>query len=166
MTQIVNNTLSKTDQGKIDEVLELYNDERGNLISILQHIQEIFSYLPSFALEYLSKSLQIPLAEIYSVATFYTQFKFNKGGKYNITVCDGTACHVKGSPLILDFCENYLEISPGETTKNKLFSLDVVACLGCCAISPVCIINGKIHGDLSVNKLKKLIKAIEKKESK
>mgnify|MGYP006278761849 CR=1 FL=1 len=161
----MNNTLSKTEQGKINEILEFYNDERGNLITILQKIQDLFSYLPSFALEYISQKLEVPLAEIYSVATFYSQFKFEKVGKYQIVCCDGTACHVKGAPLILDFCENYLGIKPGQTTEDKLFSLDIVACLGCCAISPVCVINGKIHGNLSVNKLKKLIKKIEQKET-
>ena len=161
----MNNTLSKTEQGKINEILEFYNDERGNLITILQKIQDLFSYLPSFALEYISQKLEVPFAEIYSVATFYSQFKFEKVGKYQIVCCDGTACHVKGAPLILDFCENYLGIKPGQTTEDKLFSLDIVACLGCCAISPVCVINGKIHGNLSVNKLKKLIKKIEQKET-
>ncbi|MFO8017113.1 MAG: NAD(P)H-dependent oxidoreductase subunit E [Promethearchaeia archaeon] len=166
MTQIEEETLSDTDKEKIDHILQSFEATRGNLISILQKIQDIYLYLPGFALEYIAQRLKMPLAEVYGVATFYTQFKFEQPGKYHIVICDGTACHVKGSPLILDFVENFLGLSPGETTDDQMFSLDVVACLGCCAISPVCVINGKIYGNLSVNKLKNLLKKIKKKGSK
>ncbi|MHA1988264.1 MAG: NADH-quinone oxidoreductase subunit NuoE family protein [Promethearchaeota archaeon] len=162
MTQKILFEINNKEKAEIEEILKNYEDERGNLISILQKIQETFRYLPSSVLHYISQRLKIALAEIYSIATFYTQFKFNELGKNNLICCDGTACHVKGSPLLLDFVENELGIKSGETTSDKMFSIESVACLGCCAISPVCIINGEIYGDLTLKKLRNLIKKLKK----
>ena len=109
-----------------------------------------------------SLKLKIPPAEIYGVATFYTQFKFHEIGRHLIVCCDGTACHVKGSTLLLKFIEGFLQIKSGETTKDKLFSIESVACLGCCAISPVCIIDGEIYGNLTTNKVRKILYKLKK----
>ena len=157
--------LNRIDENEISEVnriLQENKDAGGNLISLLQRIQDYFGYIPSNIVFYVSNKLKIPPAEILSVATFYTQFKLNEKGKNVITVCDGTACHVKGSPLLLNYFENELGIKPGETSQDKMFTLESVACLGCCAISPVCIINGQIHGNLSLKKVKKLFKSLVK----
>jgi NADH-quinone oxidoreductase subunit E len=113
-------------------------------------------------LYYLSEELKIPPAEVYGVATFYTQFKLSPKGKHVITCCEGTACHVKGGQALLTYLENSLGIKSGETTADEMFSLESVACLGCCAISPVCIIDDKIHGNLTLKKVKKLITKLKK----
>jgi len=161
LTQEILNEINVKEKTKIKEILKTYERERGNIISILQKIQETYQYLPSNVLFYISKRLNIALAEIYSIATFYTQFKFKKMGKNILVCCDGTACHVNGGPVLLNFVENELGIRSGETTDDKIFSLESVACLGCCAISPVCVVNGQIYGDLTIKKLKKILKNLK-----
>ncbi|MBD3352162.1 MAG: NAD(P)H-dependent oxidoreductase subunit E [Candidatus Lokiarchaeota archaeon] len=116
-------------------------------------------------MRYISNKLYVPMAKIYGIATFYAQFSFTEKGKYVITCCDGTACHVKGAPLLIEFLENELNIKSGETSNDRLFSLEIVACLGCCAISPVIVINDVYYGNLTVQKLRKIVKNL-KKESK
>jgi len=162
LTQEILKEINNKEKTKIKEILKIYKNERGNVISILQKIQETYQYLPSNVLDYISKRLNIAFAEIYGVATFYTQFKFKKMGKNTLICCDGTACHVKGSPVLLIFVENEIGIRSGETTEDKMFSIESVACIGCCAISPVCIINGQIYGDLTLKKLRKILKNLKK----
>jgi NADH-quinone oxidoreductase subunit E len=149
-----------------NSIIETYKKSNGNKITLLQHVQEKFGFLPSAILSYLSKKLKISLAELYGIATFYAQFKFMEKGKYVITCCDGTACHVKGAPLLVEFCESYLGIKPGQTTKDKLFSLETVACFGCCAISPVIMINDEFYGNLTLKKLKQILGKIKKDSEK
>ncbi len=161
MTQELLYEINDKQKTKINKILKTYEREKGNLISILQKIQETYQYLPSNVLYYLSRKLKISLAEIYSIATFYTQFKFKKLGKNILICCDGTACHVKGGPHLLYFVENELGIRAGKTTDDLLFSIESVACLGCCAISPVCVINGQIYGDLTIKKLKRILKDLK-----
>lgn len=163
VTEAIENVYNH-EKERIDRILNAYDAKNRSIISLLQIVQEEYGYLPRDVLEYLSEELNIPLAEIYSVATFYTQFSFEEKGKYVITCCDGTACHVKGSPLLLQYIEDQLKIKSGETTEDKIFSLETVACLGCCAISPVCVINGQIYGNLTVNKLKTLFNKLKKQE--
>ena len=153
--------MSLKEEGLILEILKKYESEKGNLISILQRVQQLYRFLPSNVLNFISKELEIPLAEVYSIATFYTQFKFQSLGKNTIICCDGTSCHVKNAVLFLTFLENELGIRSGETTEDKLFSIESVSCLGCCAISPVCVINGQIYGDLTIMKLKKILKNLK-----
>ena len=148
---------------EVDKILGMSENEKTNLISVLQQIQETFGYIPNDSLVYLSTKLFIPLAEIYGIATFY-KFKLIKSGENVIVCCNGTACHVNEAPVILNYVRNTLGIEPGETTEDELFTLETVACLGCCAISPVCIINGKIHGNLTLRKFKTLMKDIKIKE--
>jgi NADH:ubiquinone oxidoreductase subunit E len=155
-------TISDNEKNKLKAILKNNKNEKTNLISILQEIQDLYHYLPPNSLYYISEKLNIPFAEIYSVATFYTQFKFNKLGKYHLVCCDGTACHVKGGELLLNFIENELGIKSGNTTADQMFSIDSVACLGCCAISPVCVINGKIYGDLTLKKLRNILLKLKK----
>ncbi len=155
----INNDIKK----KISNILYQYKYDKNNLISILQEIQELFGYLSKMIIYYLSEQLKISPAEVYGTATFYTQFKFSRTGKNLIICCDGTACHVKGAPFILNFIENYLGIKSGETSKDKLYSLESVACLGCCAISPVCIVNGQIYGNLTIEKFRRILNNLKKK---
>jgi NADH-quinone oxidoreductase subunit E len=149
----------------IERILLNYREENGNIISILQDIQDHYNFLPSYVLNLISRELKIPLSKIYSVATFYTQFSFNEKGKHIITVCDGTACHVKGGPLLADYIITQLGIHPGETTKDRIFSLEQVSCLGCCAIAPVMILDDKIHGSLTVRKVNNILNKIKKEET-
>jgi len=155
--------ISISEKNQIDSILISYNHEKENIISILQEIQERFGYLPSNFIIYISKQLKISSAEVFSIATFYSQFSFQKRGKYLIICCDGTACHVKGAPLILNFIENKIGIKSGETTDDLLFSIESVACLGCCAISPVCVINGQIYGDLTLKKISNILQKLMKR---
>ena len=155
--------LSISEKNQIDSILNSYNHEKENIISILQEIQERYGYLHSNFIFYISKQLKISAAEIFSIITFYSQFTFQKRGKYVIVCCDGTACHVKGGPLILNFIENKLGIKSGETTDDLMFSIESVACLGCCAISPVCVINGQIYGDLTLKKISNILQKLMKR---
>lgn len=148
----------------IERILRNYREEYGTIISLLQDIQDHYNFLPSYILSLVSRELKIPLSKIYSVATFYAQFSFTEKGKYNITVCDGTACHVKGGPLLSDYLTSQLGIKAGETSADKLFSIEVVRCLGCCAISPVMIVEDKIHGNLTVKKVSNLLHKIKVNE--
>ena len=153
-----------SDQEKewIDSLIESDENESNNVIVLLQKIQDQFDYLPSNVIFYLAEKLKIPPAEVYGIATFYSQFKMHPKGKYTITCCEGTACHVKGGASILTYIEQLLKIKSGETTKDNLFSLETVACLGTCAISPVCIINGKVYGNLTLKKIQKILRNLKK----
>ncbi len=158
--------ISNEEKGEVDKILRECQYDNNNLISILQKIQDKHGYLPRNVLFYISEKMMIPTAEIYGVGTFYTQFKFKAIGKHLIICCDGTACHVNGSTQIMNFIQDYLHIMPGETTEDKQYTLEVVACLGCCAISPVCIIDGKIYGEITTQKVKKIINRLKKKTEK
>jgi len=123
--------------GQLKEILTPDKKERKNLISLLQEIQEKLGYLPGEAMRELAGFLEMPPVHVYSVATFYNQFRFTPIGKYPIQVCLGTACHLKGGKLILQEFERQLEIKVGETTEDGNFSLERVACMGCCMLAPV-----------------------------
>lgn len=164
LSEVFQKKINEVEMTEIEDILKIHNEEKGNIITLLQHIQEKFGYLPSHVLNYVSHKLKISLAEIYGVATFYAQFSFNEKGKYVITSCDGTACHVKNGTLILEYIEKELGIKSGETTEDKLFSIETVACLGCCAIAPVCVINEEVYGNLTIKKMQKILNKIKKAE--
>lgn len=141
----------------IDGVLEEYASVPGSLITILQHTQDIYGYLPKEAIEKISCATGIAEAEIMGVGTFYTQFRFEPVGKYLIMLCQGTACHVNSSELILQTIKDELGIDDGQTTEDGLFSLKCVACLGCCSLSPVMMINDDTYGSLTPDKTRKIL---------
>ena len=128
----------EAEEFKVKSHITKYNNEKKALISILQDIQEEYNYLPQEALRIVSKALGIPLIDIFGVATFYRAFSLEPRGKHLITVCLGTACHVRGGPKILEEFERKLNIEAGETSKDGQFTLETVACLGCYAIGPSC----------------------------
>ena len=134
-----------------------FGKERSNLIPILQMIQDNHSYLPPESLTMVAEHLEIPACEVYGVATFYNQFRFNPPGKHPVKVCLGTACHVRGGDIILENFERKLEIAEGETTPDREFSIDRVACVGCCALAPVAIIGDTMHGHMAPSKVEGLI---------
>ena len=159
------NNCEAIDLTKIDGMIDEYKDIPGSLITILQKTQEAYDYLPKQAIELISEKTKIACSEIMGVATFYTQFRFEPVGKYMIMLCQGTACHVNGSEKIAQTIEEYLGIKDGETTKDGLFSLKCVACLGCCSLSPVMMINGETYGQLDGKKAVKIINDIRRKEA-
>ncbi|MBQ3418463.1 MAG: NADH-quinone oxidoreductase subunit NuoE [Ruminococcus sp.] len=148
------------DLSLLSDVLNEYAAVKGSLITILQHTQEIYGYLPKEAIELISDQTGIAASEIIGVATFYTQFRFEPVGKYLIMLCQGTACHVNSSELILETIKDELHIEDGETTEDGLFSLKCVACLGCCSLSPVMMINENTYGSLTPEKTKKILKEL------
>ncbi|MBN2339985.1 MAG: NAD(P)H-dependent oxidoreductase subunit E [Deltaproteobacteria bacterium] len=138
--------------------LEEIHPEKGNIIKGLQLIQQKEGYLSQEALDTCSDYFSVPPAEVEGVVTFYSQFKRVKPGKYRVSVCDGTACHIKGTPLILDWISTALGIDDGETDADGLFSLETVACLGCCSLAPVLSVNGEIFGNLNRKSTLKILK--------
>lgn len=145
------------DLSLLDGVLGEYAEVKGSLITILQKTQDIYGYLPKEAIELISEKTGIATSEIMGVGTFYTQFRFQPIGKYLIMLCQGTACHVNSSELILQTVKDELGIDDGETTEDGLFSLKCVACLGCCSLSPVMMINGDTYGSLTPTKTKQIL---------
>ncbi len=142
--------------GVLDELAQV----KGSLITILQRTQDLYGYLPKTAIERISERTGIAASEIMGVGTFYRQFRFAPVGKYLIMLCQGTACHVNGSELILQTIRDELGIDDGETTADGLFSLKCVACLGCCSLSPVMMINEDTYGSLTPEKTKKILKEL------
>jgi NADH-quinone oxidoreductase subunit E len=131
---------------EITELAKKWSDKKGSLIMVLHEIQNRYGYVPRQVSLQLSQVLDIPLARIYEVITFYNYFKLDPPGKYTISVCLGTACYLKGAPEIVDEIKSLLNIEEGQTTQDGLFHLDVVRCLGCCGLAPVMMINGQIYG--------------------
>ncbi len=142
------------DFSQLDAILEQYRGTAGSLITILQKAQDIYGYLPRAVIERVADSVGLKPARIYGVATFYTQFRFTPVGKYLILLCQGTACHVNGAKMIEEAVFEELGIKDGETTEDGLFTLNNVACLGCCSLSPVMMINGETYGSLTKDKVK------------
>lgn len=154
----------KIDLTLMAPVLDELAKVKGSLITILQKTQDIYGYLPKEAIEYISEQTGIAESEIMGVATFYTQFRLEPVGKYLIMLCQGTACHVNSSELILQTIQEELGITDGETTEDGLFSLKCVACLGCCSLSPVMMINEDTYGSLTSDKTKKILKELREAE--
>jgi NADH-quinone oxidoreductase subunit E len=142
---------------KITAILERYPANRGSLITVLQDIQEDFGYLSEEAIEELARLMDISANEIYGVATFYTQFRFNPPGRHTIQSCQGTACHVRGGWQVLKELEQRLGITAGQTTADGQFDLQRVACLGCCALAPVVAVDGKVHAQVTTKKIPSLL---------
>jgi NADH-quinone oxidoreductase E subunit len=143
---------------EIDVILEDHNDAgREDLIPILQEIQENQGYLSENAIVKVGKHLQLPTSKIYGVATFYNQFRFEPKGKYHIQVCRGTACHVLGSSSVLDQLEKHLKIKADQTTKDGMFSIEVVACIGACGLAPVICVNGEFHAKVTSESIKEIV---------
>ena len=151
---------------KVKAFITKYNNEKKALISILQDIQADYNYLPQLSLKIVSQTLEIPLIDIIGVATFYRSFSLEPRGEHLVTVCMGTACHVRGGPKILEEFERRLGIESGHTTRDGQFTLETVACLGCCAIGPVVVVDGDYHAQTSIRKVDSILKKYRKKEKK
>jgi len=143
---------------QVKEILKAYpNSKRDDLIPILQDIQDKNGWLSESSIVDVGEHLKLPVSKIYGVATFYNQFRFNPKGKFHVQVCRGTACHVLGSSSVLMELEKNLKIKADETTKDGLFSLEVVACIGACGLAPVISINGEFHAKVTSASIKQII---------
>jgi NADH-quinone oxidoreductase subunit E len=149
--------------GHVKEVLTEDQKKRGILIHAFQSIQKEHNYLPEDVLNTLSKKLDIPLAEVYSTATFYKHFYFKPRGRNVVCVCTGTACHVRGASKVLEKIEESFGVKPGETTPDLSMTLETVGCVGCCGLAPVVTVNDEIIGDLNPKKVDGVIKMVEGK---
>ena len=148
----------------LENLFQVYLPEKDNLIQMLNEIQEHYGYVPMHVQKELSEFLNIPMAEIYGVVTFYSRFSLEPQGKYKISVCLGTACFVKGSQKIMDRLTDRLKIGPGETTKDGLFTIEQTRCVGACGLAPVFTVNGEVYGKASVQKLDKVLDELINKE--
>jgi NADH-quinone oxidoreductase E subunit len=149
----------------VDNILAQYKDAgRDKLIPILQEVQEELGFLSKEAVVQVGEFLNLPVSKIYGVATFYNQFRFKPLGKYHIQICRGTACHVKGSESIVTALENILEVPTGETSKDGLFSSEVVACIGACGLAPIIAVNNEFHAYVDSSSIKKIIRTYKRKE--
>ncbi len=147
---------------QVTKLTEKWRNKEGNLIMILHEIQNHFGYVPRNIALHLSKLLDVPLARIYEVITFYNYFKLQPPGKYKISICLGTACYLKGAPAILDEVKTRLNVSEGGITRDGLFSLQCVRCLGCCGLAPVISINNKIYGKVKKSEVMDILSQYQK----
>jgi len=150
-------------EDKVKEIISRYDSDKAFLVPILQDVQKEFNYLPNNALYRVSNLLDVPISQIYEVATFYKAFSLTPRGEHQLTVCTGTACHVRGAPVLTSHIERILEIKPGETSKDLSFSFDTVGCVGACALGPVLEADGEYHGKMTIAKSNKLLKKLGKK---
>lgn len=150
---------------KVEEIMGCWNRDKSNLIEMLQDIQEHFRYVPSHVAKRLSDELDVSMNRIFHIVTFYKGFTLEPRGKYPVSVCTGTACHVKGGTRILENIMRDLGLEQeGQATRDLLFSVESVRCLGCCGLAPVVTVGGEVHGDTSSVKVSKILNRIKKSE--
>lgn len=147
---------------KVDFVVDQYGCNRDSLISILQDIQTEYRYLPEEVIRRVAKRLDLPLIQVYSVATFFKAFSLKPRGEHLVRVCLGTACHVRGAPAVLDEVKRQLRVETGDTTKDMKFTLETVNCLGACALGPLLVMDDKYQGQMSPGKIKKALRDYNK----
>jgi NADH-quinone oxidoreductase subunit E len=155
---------TRSDLGLLEDTLKEYQNVKGSLITILQHAQAIYGYLPIDVIYHIAERTGSTPAKVLGVATFYTQFRFKPVGKHLIMLCMGTACHVNGSERILSAVSEELQIKDGETTEDGVFSLKSVACLGCCSLSPVMMIGEETYGSLTPEKAISILNEVRQKD--
>lgn len=144
----------------LEGVLKRRENQPHQLIEALQDIQEMEGHIPQDAMRAVSATLGVPLIEVYRVASFYKAFTLSPRGRHLITVCSGTACHVRGAPRLMDELQGQLDVMPGQTTDDGLFTIESVNCLGACALGPIAVVDGKYHDHMTPGKLRKLVQSI------
>ncbi len=154
-------TQDVVDLSVIDDLIKKYKGKKGNMIPLLQGTQAIFGYIPTKAFEKLAEETGLELSDMYGVATFYAQFRLHPVGKHVIKVCHGTACHVQNASKITEALQDSLKVEDGGTTEDRMFTLESVACLGCCSLAPVMAIGGNTYGKLSGTEAVKIVKNIK-----
>jgi len=146
----------------IKKIIDSYQSDKGFLVPVLQDVQQELNYLPRESLDLVSEYMKVPISQIYEVITFYKAFSLEPRGKHQISLCQGTACHVRGVPLIIDHIERELGIESGQTTKDLNYTFETVNCLGACALGPVMVVNDEYHSQMNITKTSKLLKKIDK----
>lgn len=146
---------------KVNEILASFTGEKSELVPILQQLQQVFGYLPEAAMSQIADFVNVPECSVFGVATFYAQFKFVPVGRNIIKVCRGTGCYVKGAPRLIDEIESQLGIKDGETTPDMEYTLETVACFGSCALAPVMVVNDRVYGNVTVEKVREILKSRE-----
>lgn len=157
-------TPEEFDLSRVDGIIEQIGAGAGSLIPVLQKVQEAFGYLPREVMDRIGQGLLVPPSTVYGVATFYAQFRLKPVGKYIVRVCHGTACHVAGADKITEAFARDLCVADGETTEDRLFTLESVACVGCCSLAPVAMIEGETYGRLDGRAVSKVVKQVRKRE--
>lgn len=158
-------TNMRVDLSQVDAIVEQYQYKRQNLIAILQKVQETFRYLPEDALTRIGVKMNLSPATVYGVATFYSQFSLDPKGKYELKICDGTACHVRGSIPVLNAIKSRLKLADGQkTTDDKMFTIETVSCLGACGLAPVVVINEKVYPQMTPDAIKVVLDTLIKEE--
>jgi NADH-quinone oxidoreductase subunit E len=142
----------------VREIASGYGKDRSTLIAVLQDVHAEFNYLPEGSLDVIARELGVPLASVYGVATFFRAFSFKPRGRHLATVCMGTACHVRGAGELLAETEERLGVCPGETTRDRRFTLETVNCLGCCAVGPLMVVDGEYHGEMTPKRVEAVIR--------
>jgi len=145
----------------IERILDRHERAPSAIIAILQDMQEEVNYLPEDALRYVAERLDIPVSKVFSLATFYRAFSLEPRGKHQITVCTGTACHVRGAVKIIDALEREIDICAGETDENLRFTLETVNCVGACALGPVVVVDGEYHGQMTAARAVRLVRRLQ-----
>lgn len=148
---------------KVTQIIQKYNSDKGFLVPILQDVQKEFNYLPREALSAVGTVLNLPMSRIYEVATFYKAFHLSPRGRHQLSLCLGTACHVRGAPLIQDNIERALDIKAGETSDDLEFTFETVNCLGACALGPILVVDEEYQGQVTLSKTNKMLKKLGKK---
>jgi NADH-quinone oxidoreductase subunit E len=152
------------DVTKVDQILERHGAKHEHMIAILLECQEEYSYLPREVLEAVSAGVKIPITSVLAIATFFKAFSLKPIGRYPIRVCNGTACNIQGGPLLVDALERELKIKKGETTKDNLFGLDTLNCVGCCGLAPVITVGQDVHGKVKISSIPKMVKQYKPKD--
>lgn len=147
--------------GQLDEILSAWRDKPGNVIPVLHKAQELFGYLPREVQEYVAQGLNVPVSEVYGVVTFYSLFTMQPKGRHTISLCMGTACYVKGAQAILDTLKEQLGISPGQTTEDARFTLEVMRCMGACGLAPVLVVDEDIYGRVVPDSVAEILEKYE-----
>ena len=160
-----NTSEEKIDLGIVDSIARKHSVERGAVIPILQEVQDTLGYVPKSAIMRIATDIDVPASEIYGIVTFYAQFRLEPLGKYLIKVCHGTACHLCGAEMVADTIAQVTGAKEGETSEDKIFTVERVACLGCCSLAPCIMINSDTYGRLTPESIDKTIKEIKKKEN-
>lgn len=149
---------------ELDKYISSFEDKKGSLIIILHKAQEIFGYIPEEIQEFVAKKVNMPIAKVYGVVTFYNFFSMKPKGKYQISVCTGTACYVRGADKVLEAIKKELNIEVGEVTKDGVFSLDCLRCVGACGLAPVIIVGKEVHGKVKPSEVKNILVSYLAKE--
>ncbi len=152
------------DLSKVDAIIEKYESDATSLLAIMQDVQDNENYLPREAVNHIADKLDVPVARIYSMATFFESFHLTPRGKHICTVCMGTACHVRGAQRLVEQLERDLKVKSGSTTEDLMFTVEEVNCVGACALGPLVIVDGEYHGNVTSNQLTKVVKKLKTQE--